>query len=157
MCTQLCMWIDRQQTFPLTNTRATQGSWPVFPEILFIRNKSHLNFFPPCTQGKITLPSIPHFCGLVFNYRVEWSPGYLCFFKPQPENFCRNWHARVCVLRVVAGSWSAVLTKIIASWEATATFTQQFLKIYLNKRNGMLYRSQGRSQIIGHSPAARFC
>lgn len=41
----------------------------------------------------ISLFSIPHFCGLVFNYRVEWSPGYLCFFQPQPENFCRNRHA----------------------------------------------------------------
>lgn len=66
MCTQLSMYIDMQLIFPLTNIRATQGSSPVFPETLFIRNKSHLNFFPHMHTQKNALDNIAvSVCSLV--------------------------------------------------------------------------------------------
>lgn len=66
MCTQLHLWIDMQLIFPLTNTRAAQGSLPVFPEPPFIRNKSHLNFFPHMHTQKNALDNIAtSVCSLV--------------------------------------------------------------------------------------------
>lgn len=72
----------------------------VFPETLFITNKSHLHFSPHMHTQKnaldnaavsvfVSLPSIPHLCA---RYLITgWSgPRATCVSPVRPGRFCRN-------------------------------------------------------------------